>query len=1139
MRDFWLYRMTKKIKILIGLLAILLAPHVQAIKHTYVEHSVLETGNWVKIRVSESGVCKITYDQLAEAGLQPENVRVYGFGGAMLTQNFQKRKIDDLPPVGFWMEKGADNVFNSGDYILFYVTANIGWSFNGTRFTHTRNPYSDYGYYFLSDNAGEQKLLTTPAAAISGTGATEVTSFTKYMLHEVDLVNLLDRQNGINGGGREFYGEYFTPSTVQTFKFSTPNIVISKKMRCYVTAAAAAGQPSTFTVQVGDQQQLINVRALASGDFYTMAETGLCNAQFTPEASTTQKVSIEFSNSVRSAAGYLNYIELSPECMLTLVGSFMPFRSSVNYQENIPLLFKMTEANANTQIWNITHPDDIYLMPSEINGNTLTFVSSNYDELQEFVAVNPKGDDFVSATIIGSIKNQDLHKLVDIDFVIITPEEFRPYANQIAQAHEEKDQMTTAVVTDQEVYNEFSSGTPDATAYRWLMKMLYDRGVGSIHKPSHLLLFGDGTFDNRQLLPASGKAILLTYQAKNSTIETKAYATDDYFGFLDNNEGESDVSGVMDIGVGRLPISTTEEAEQVTNKVLAYMANTSYGNWKQQLLFLADDGDNGLHTQTAEAGAEIVRKKNPNFIVNKVYLDAYPQEVTASGESYPLAKNRLENLLTNGMLYLNYSGHGGYNAITNESLMDLHSIKALNNVNQAMWFFATCSFAHFDSGKRCAAEEAVLNPHGGAIGVLSACRTVYATQNTIINRHFCDTLFGHRNAFAYEMTLGQSTRIAKNKTGVGDENKMPYVLLGDPALKLAYPTQFGVRTTACSDTIRALTVHTVKGEVVDSLADVMTWFNGTLMVTVYDKLQRITTRDNDETNPDKQQLLTYNDYPNIIYRSTVDVVDGKFEFTFMAPKDIRYNYGSGRIVYYAFDSENAAEASGYYEKFIIGGSSSVAVIDTIGPDITLYLNNPAFQNGGETHQTPHFYADLYDENGINTVGSGIGHDLLLIIDKDPQMTYVVNDYFKSTNGDYHSGQVSYKMPELEAGQHSLSFRAWDLFNNSSTKSLNFTVVKDLDLNVFSVTTYPNPVSATGIVNIQIEYDRPDDLVQTDIYIYNMSGQLVWQSSQDDAKTITWNIGELGITPGIYVYRLQLQTQSTSAISQTGKLIVTK
>lgn len=1126
---------------IIGLIA--MCTSASAIVHTYVPHSILKTGHWVKIQVAESGICRISYDELKEMGLKPENVRVYGFGGAMLTQNFQKRKIDDLPAVGFWMEKGSDDVFNSGDYILFYARGQFSWTFNGTRFMHTRNPYSEYGYYFLSDDTGEQRLLTKAAPAIDGTDAREITTFTNYQLHEMDSVNLIDPNKGVDGGGREFYGERFSPNGTRSFTFNTPNIVPTSLMRVYVDAAASSSTQSTFTIQVGSKQQLMTIRGISVSDFYTMAETSSSNAFYEPDNADKQTVSIQFNNSISSSRGYLNYIELSPECQLKMVGDYMPFRSSANFEIPIPLHFTLEGVNANTQIWNITRLDSIYRMPVELNGTTLSFYGSNMEEVQEYVAVNVNGSHWQEAKLIGNVSNQDLHALQDIDFVIITPAEFIDYAKQLADAHKQKDHITTAVVTDQQVYNEFSSGTPDATAYRWLMKMLYDRGAGSSHRPSHLLLFGDGTYDNRQILAApggvspAGPTILLTYQAKNSTVETKAYATDDYFGFLDNNEGESDVSGVMDIGVGRLPISNTTEAQQVVNKLLDYMANTKYGNWKQQLLFIADDGDNGMHTQTAEAGAELVRKKNPDFVVNKVYLDAYQQEVSASGESYPLAKNRIENLLNTGMLFLDYSGHGGYNAITNEGIMDLHSIQSLTNPNRGFWLFATCSFAHFDSGKRCAAEEAVLNPNGGAIGVFSACRTVYATQNTILNRNVCDTLFGHKDPFSYNMTLGQSCRIGKIRTGVGDENKMPYVLLADPAMRMAYPTELNVITTECSDTVRALTTHAIKGQIVDDSKTLADWFNGKIQITIYDKLQQITTRDNDEKDEEKRQVLTYNDYPNMLYRSEVDVKDGKFQFSFMAPKDIRYNYGNGRVVYYAYDIDNAAEAVGHYEDFVIGGSSTVAVVDTIGPDINLYLNNPYFS--GETHEKPHFYAEVEDEHGINTVGSGIGHDLLLIVDNDPLQTYIMNEFYTGVDGDYRKGLVSYKMQELESGPHSLTFRAWDLFNNSSTKSLDFTVVKDQEMNIFSVTTYPNPVSQTGVVNIKIEYDRPDDLVNTDIYVYNMSGQMVWRHTQDDAKTIEWNIGELGVSPGIYVYRINMKTTTTSAVSQTGKLIVTK
>ena len=1133
---------THILRIFALVLSVVLSCSVRA--HTYAAHSVLQSGHWVKVRVSESGVCKMTYEELAGAGLQPAKVRVYGYGGAMLNQDFTARKIDDLPPVAFWMEKGSDGVFGSGDYILFYAQGPISWTYTNKNFAHTRNTYSDYGYYFLSDDTGEQRLLNSAAAALDGTGATEVTTYTYYDVHEKDLVNLLDPEKGIDGGGREFFGERFAPSNRQTFSFSTPNILYGRDMICRICVAASSSASSTFTVQSNGQQKSIFVRGISDSDSHTMADTALATLAFTPANSSSQTIAIQYSNAISSAAGYLNWIEVQTENRLSMVGSFMPFRSATNIKSSTPIRYVIDNANTTTQVWNITNLDNIYRVKTELSGGKLTFIGSNAEGIQEYVAVNPQGSNWISASSRGKINNQDLHHLTNIDMVVITPGSLASQAVRLAKAHEQYDHMTTAVVTDEQVYNEFSSGTPDASAYRWIMKMLYDRGSGAIHKPSYLLLFGDGTFDNRQLLipkggtvSTGGPTMLLTYQATNSWVETRAYTSDDYFGFLNDNEGVVDAFGTMEIGVGRLPITTAQEAESMVNKIITYMTDSRLGNWKNQLLFLSDDGDDGLHVKISEEAAEQVRLKNPNFVVNKVYLDAYQQETTASGESYPLAKNRLDNMLNNGVLYFNYSGHGAYNAITNESMMDLHSIKSMNNSNLAFWMFATCSFAYFDSGKRSAAEEALLNTRGGAIGVMSACRTVYASQNRVINRNLCDTLLGHKDPFSYYSTLGSASRDAKNMTGIGDENKLAYVLLGDPAMRLAFPTEFNVLTTSCSDTVRALTTHRVKGQIIDSDSNRVDWFNGKVHVTIYDKIQSITTHDNDKPNVEEKVTITYKDYPNIIFRSEITVTNGQFEFVFMTPKDIRYNFGNGRIVYYAYDSENKAEAVGHYEDFIIGGSSSVVIEDKQGPNIAMYLNNPAFADYGRTHEHPHFYATLQDEHGINTVGSGIGHDILMVIDDQPNQTYVLNDYFTNTDGDYRKGAIDYKMATLEAGDHVMTLRAWDLCNNSSTATLHFSVVKGLDTQIFKVVTYPNPVSLSGTLNMRIEYDRPDDLVQTDIYVYNLSGQVVWHHTQEDAKEIQWNIGEMGITSGIYSYRVLLKTEDTVAVSNTGKIIV--
>lgn len=1093
--------------------------------HSYAERSVLADGHWVKIRVSESGVCRMSFSELRSAGLEPSQVRVFGYGGAQKEQDFSKPNIDDLPQVP---------VYVGEDYILFYVQGPISWTYNGSRFAHTRNTYSDFGYYLLSDDAGDM-LLFPEAEAVSGS-PTDVTYYSYYQVQDEDSVNLIDR-TGVSGGGRTFYGEQFAAGQTRTFTFSTP-YANGDNSSVYIDMAANAATTSTVKAKLNNTSSK-SIYISSIPDHYTFGVAGTISMNGASEEQ-NQRVTIQFVNSNASALAWLNYIEITTPSELVMTGSYMGIRSLVNRNTTNPVRFLLRNTTASTQIWDVTDLAAIQRMPTTMVDDQLAWVGTQADGVHEYIAVNTDGTKFVQAEVVGEVKNQNLHALNNIDYIIICPEGYEDVSEDLAKAHEAKQAITYAIVTDQQVYNEFSSGTPDATAYRWLMKMLYDRAKNGIgQQPRWLLLMGHGTFDNRKLLRNSGTSLLLTYQSKNSVNEIKAYATDDYFAYLDDNEGTIDTQGRMDIGVGRLPVESLDEARTTVDKLIQYIRNEQTGKWKNQLVYLADDGENGTHTETAEKSAELVRIKNPDFIVHKIFLDAYPQEVNASGESYPLAKNRVLNLLKNGVLFFNYSGHGGYNAITNESILNLKDIAGMTNKNQAFWLFATCNFAQCDAGKRSAAETAVLNPKGGAIGILAATRTVYASQNTNLNRSVCDTLFGHSDVFHYDMTLGEAISIGKNLLG-SDENKLAYVLLGDPCMRLNYPTDYHVETLTEMDTLNALSVQHVEGRIIDEDLNIVSDFNGKVDITIYDKMQSIPTRDNDNVGGDPR-VIAYNDYPNTIFSGATDVKDGLFNYTFMVPKDIRYNFDNGRIVYYAVtaDSLETAEAVGHFEQFIIGGTGSTVAIDTIGPEMEIYLNSPAFRNGDKTYATPRFFANLYDKNGINTAGAGIGHDLMLIIDDDPKMIYSLNEYFTAANNSYQAGQVSYLMEELANGPHSLTFRAWDLLNNSTTKSLNFIVEAGLDPSIYNVTTYPNPVQQSGVVHLIVNYDQPDELIETEIYLYNTAGQMVYSHKQDNPDAVSINLPSLGLNTGVYIYSVKIKSASSKYSTTSGKIIVTK
>lgn len=1111
----------------------------------YTQESNLSHGTVVKIQVEQTGIYAISYEQIQRLGLRPDSIRVLGYGGNLLTQDFTQKYLDDVPSVAFYMHKGEDGQFNKGDYILFYGQGPTGWNYTGSYMARTRNCYSNYGYYFLSDEAGEQRLITD-AEAIEADNYEDIDTYEAYQLHEKDLLNLVD-PSGKEGGGREFYGETMTSVNHKlTIPFHFANVDTAQMAQCRILLAATSAEFSTFNISISGQQRVAMTAGIDVADFYTKATSTSVRMTTIGLTGNDMNVQIDFSPGEQTAKGYLNYIECMAHCRLMMTQAPLFFLNTHRYGTSVISRYRVQGADAGTQIWDITNPENITRVQGTFSHDTLSFLSKN-DSIRRYVALRPaKNTGYLEPTIVGTVANQNLHALHNIDYVIVTPSDFYDDAVRLAQAHEDKDAITWAVVTDEQVYNEFSSGTPDASAIRWFMKMLYDRaGDNPVLRPKNLLLMGIGTFDNRKLLHNSGNNTLLTYQAENSLVETKAYATDDYFAFMQDNSGMSgnnfaDTRGRMSFGVGRLPVANKQQATNAVNKAIAYMHKLSHGDWKQQLCFLADDGDHGLHVNVSDEAAEPTRVKNPGFIVNKIYLDSYVQESSASGESYPLAYNQFSNFMQKGMLFMDYSGHGSANNICSEGFLTIADVQNLSNANQAFWVLATCNFSHFDQANPCSAAEAVINPIGGAIGVFSADRTVYASNNKTLNKNLCDTLFGRTTPFQYNMTLGQACAAAKNMTG-NDENKMPYILLGDPAIRLAYPTQYQVITTSETDTLNALDIVTIHGyiqseETNPGTNDTATWFNGRMTISVFDKIQRVTTRDNDETNEQKKQFFTYNDYPNCLFKGEALVENGHFTAEFMLPKDIRYQYGNGRIVYYAVDTITGEEGIGHDERFVIGGSSSVEITDTVGPELTIYLNDPLFQNGGKTNETPHFYADIYDENGINTVGSGIGHDLMLVLDNDPNTSYVLNDYFTATLGNFRQGKASYRMAPLKEGMHTISFRAWDLINNSSSATLRFEVIKGLDVQLFQVMAYPNPIHAHDVLHFIIHHDKPDDWLHTCLRIYNISGQLV-RLYETDSDDINIPMSQLGLSAGIYIYQLNIQTSTTDYTTHSSRLIV--
>ena len=1114
---------------------------LQAALHSYASSSVLGRGKFVKIGIVESGVYKLTYEKLRAWGMDPQNVHVFGFGGGVLEQSFSLPKMDDLPEIPIFVEKGEDGVFGPGDCALFYGHGVVRWSYdNATKmFNHINNPYAQFAYYFVSSNAVDStaKNIVTrlqdplPLEAV----IKPITEFIDYKVSERDLRSLPK-------SGKEFYGDEFNTTLSYKYSFDFPNVISSpaKGVKLRLNVASTSKLVSTFTVKLNElQSQLLNLNGKGN-DPYQIASAASSVFGFTPSGDALP-FTVSFSKPTATDIGYMNYLEVTARRSLKMSGAAMRFQNADWLGQSYNNQFLLSGASATLQIWDVTNPQEVFRINTTYEAGTLTFTDASAT-LKQYLAIDTKSAAAIPAPVNEVVvPNQNLHEhLQQADFLIITHPNFVAQAELLAQAHRVKDTLTVEVVTTEQVYNEFSSGTPDATAYRWVLKMLYDRAAVETDKPKSLLLFGRGTYDNRKINkePESGDNLVLTYQDDNSLSLTKSFVTDDYFTFLEDNEGAYVTSHSMDLGVGRFPVTTVQQATDVVNKTIGYMNNKQKGNWKNQICFLADDGDGALHMRQADNSASSLELKFPSFQVNRIFLDAYSQEVSASGQTYPLAKTRFQNLLRTGLFMLNYSGHASPAGWTNEQILSTADVNLLSNKNLPFWWAATCDFMQFDVKNVSGGESVLLNPLGGGIGIISAARPVYADQNFKLNKAFSDNLYKKINGA--HQRVGSVIATAKNSIGP-EINKLCYVYMGDPALKLSFPTNYHIKTTKVNessvlgnDTLRALSVATVTGSVVDELDSVVSDFNGKLHAVVFDKSQSVTTLNNDGDG----NVLTYLDRPNALFSGEAFVKNGQFSFTFMLPRDIKYNYGRGKINYYAQDDSANVEAQGVFENFIVGGFNLNIRKDSQGPNIQLFLND-TLSSSPKVNESPLLIASIMDLNGINTVGGGIGHDILLCIDKDPYKSYTLNEYFQALTGSYAKGVLKFKLPELSDGTHSLTLRAWDLMNNSTTKSISFEVEKGLAPVIFSVSNWPNPVVTS--THFVIRNDRPETMLSATVEVIDLAGRVIWNSGpQSSIDTINWDlVADNGqkVTKGIYFYRVNLKTANSDYSSKTNKMLI--
>lgn len=1109
----------------------------------YTDNSVLSKGNWVKIQIEQDGIYKLTYSELKKMGFDdPSKVAVYGYGGWPLEEDFTKPYVDDLPAVP---------VLRKDDYILFYGRGTTKWEaqIRNENFTHTNNPYSVYGYYFLTDGA---EVKVPEQIKYDKTTSERIETFDDYLLHEKELVS-------INLSGRRLF-EKLSQST-QTFNdFGNPETLGIVEGEIYVdcrfvpltTTSEAQGE---ITLSFAGNKLYNGNTSLQSGT-YTKGKDMELAQKYEYKAGDHLSVKLEYKKSQQpSTDGYVDYIRLNVKRQLKTYNEPYTFFRSFKSRNHISR-FVIEGANSACMVMDITDPANCKIIETELTGSTMSFTIPESNSLREFVLIRTDRTDFPVPVSIGAVECRNLHGWSNKDMIIISPSTLRKEAERLKEAHETQDGLRVEVVTPEEIYNEFSSGTPDATAYRRFMKMLYDKAASKEDRPKYLLLFGDGAYDNRFVTESWSKMsdkerenFLLTFQSENS-LDEKSYVTDDYFGFLDDASNEKSVESCpVDIGIGRFPIRSVSDARKMVNKVIRYMNNEELGIWKSETCFVADDGgnadkDKNMHMEQADAAAKTVERQASDILAGRLFFDNYVKDFSSSNP-YEAVTSQMNKKLREGLSLINYTGHGNTTSWSDEKVLTQQIIDKFSYSKLPLWITATCDFCRFDALATSAGESIFLNEKSGGIALYTTVRVAYADTNEIINRHFLESLFT-QDANGQYPVLGDVVKETKRKhTGPRNLN---FTFIGDPAIKLNLPT-YKIRISTINgkdvalDTpnFRAYDEVVVEGEILSQDNLSVDNFNGKLDVKVMDSKISITTRNNFRN----ESAFKYEDYKNLVYKGSTQVQNGKFSFSFYVPGNISYSGKTGKMILYASDSEQKIEAKGNFTNYKVQGTSDDPLDDHEGPEIVkLYLNDSTFVSGDKVNTTPFFYARLWDQTGVDITEGGVGHDVMLMIDNKPFTSYNLNSYYDNIFGRKGEGEVRFGIPQLSAGMHEAVFKVWDVMGNPTTYTFRFEVDESLKPFITNIVATPTP--AKGNVEFHLTHNRPESQMKVGIMVYDIAGRLHWKHEETGSSelfkdyVIDWDLRNNSgshVRPGVYIYRAAISTNNSKEATEAKKMII--
>lgn len=1104
-----------------------------AAQRSFKSSSVLSSGKWYKVATINEGVHKLTYGQLSSMGMDMANlrssqIRLFGNGAKMLPFNNSEYRIDDLKENNILVVDGGDGNFDAGDYLLFYADSPIEWYLENGYFRHSINFFSDTAFFFVTRDNLPGAAARVSEVNIGGTPDISVNEFMDHLLYERNDTNFIM-------SGRQWYdGQSFLTVKSRQYNFSVPNVKPVTAHARIVVLSRVFGRSSSFSVNFnGSGNYSIPIsQSTKPGPYDKYAIPAVGTFDFIPSGNSIT-VNLTFDNSSFADNGWLDFIELNAIRSLVFTGQQFNFRNPSTLYAGVAR-FNLTSSDNDISVWDVTDPQRA-IQPKLQGANGNFYFLQSGDTIREYVVF---GNSHFDPIIKGPVRNQNLHAIQQADYVILVHPKFLSEANRLGQFHRSKHGYNVVVVTTEEIYNEFSSGKQDMTAIKDFMKMLADRAATDADYPKWLLLFGDASYNYKDGI-VNNTSFIPSYQSNNSLEPLQSYISDDYFGFLDDDESDA-ISSSLDIGIGRLPVQTIQEASGVVNKLILYQSSpNAMRPWRTLVTFVGDDEDSNTHMVQSDNLARRLDTTHEEYNIRKIYLDAYPQVSNSGGDSYPDVKELLDKSIEGGSILLCYIGHGGEAGWTSEGILRIPQIIGYENITRLPVFLtATCEFSRFDDPNNTSGGELMLlNPSGGGAGLLTTTRVVYSGPNYELSRSFFQKVF--EKVDGKYQTLGEITRSVKDVSGLSGSRGINYrnfSLLGDPAMKLAYPQQ-EMQVEQVQDTIRSLEKVTISGYVKDQNGSVDQSFNGIAYPVVYDKEKQISTLNNDGAG-----VFKFNSRDNIVFRGKVSVTNGRFTFDFITPKDIDLSFGKGRISLYA--ENGTVDAAGFEEDFIIGGRSSNPIVDDDGPVVNLWMNDESFAIGGITDQNPTLLLKAFDESGINTVGNGIGHDMVAILDENTANPIILNDFYEADLDSYQSGSARYKLSNLEEGKHTLRVKVWDVNNNSGEAFTEFYVASDGNFVVDKVLNYPNPF--TTQTQFHFDHNAGGQELNVRIQVFTVSGKLVKTIDHRELSD-SYHVGPLHwdgrdefgdkIARGTYVYKVKVTNQFGQTVEKYEKLVM--